>query len=132
VGGVGMSVLRFVIPGEPVAKGRARSRVVGRFARHYTPAETRRYETKAATACQEAASEARWQPSPKARFALCVTVYRTHDGKGGDLDNYVKAVSDAINGIAFPDDRYVRTIVAALAQDRERPRVEVEVREVAA
>jgi Holliday junction resolvase RusA-like endonuclease len=41
-------------------------------------------------------------------------------------------VSDAINGIAFPDDRYVRTIVAALAQDRERPRVEVEVREVAA
>jgi crossover junction endodeoxyribonuclease RusA len=125
------NVLRFIIPGEPVAKGRARTRVVGKFAKHYTPAETRRYERSAALVCQEAAVEAGWSPGKKARFVLCVTVYRIHDGKGGDLDNYVKAVSDAINGIAFPDDRYVRTIVAALAQDRERPRVEVEVREVA-
>ena len=77
---------------------------------------------------QAACSASGWRCADGDRFELIVRVFRTYDGKGGDLDNYVKAVSDAINGIAFPDDRYVRSLTASLHQDREEPRVEVEVR----
>ena len=55
----------------------------------------------------------------------------TDEGKGGDLDNVVKAVSDGINGIAFDDDRYIRGIGAAFGDpDPARPRLEVEVRKL--
>lgn len=125
-----MNDLRFTIPGEPVPKGRARTRVVttkaGKsFATHYTPADTKAYEQKVALLCQAAVAAHRWLWSPKDRFAVTVRVFRKHEGAGGDLDNYVKAVSDAINGVAFDDDRYVRELVATLEQDAEHPRVEV-------
>ncbi len=122
--------LSFVVPGEPVGKARARARVVrtktgGAFASFYTPAQTRAYEEGVRLVCQAAVARVRWAWSPKDRFALSIHVYRKHEGAGSDLDNYVKAASDAINGVAFPDDRYVRELVATLAQDAERPRVEV-------
>lgn len=125
-----MSELRFIVPGEPVPKGRARTRVVttkaGKsFATHYTPAETKAFEQKVALLCQAAVAAHRWLWSPKDRFAVTVRIFRKHEGAGGDLDNYVKAVSDAINGVAFGDDRYVRELVASLVQDVEQPRVEV-------
>lgn len=124
------AALAFDIPGEPVPKARARSRVVrtagGKaFAKHYTPGETKAYEQAIAFRCRAAASAVRWAPREGDRYALTVRVYRTHEGKGGDLDNYVKTVSDAINGIAFPDDRYVRQVSAELHRDPARPRVEV-------
>lgn len=31
----------------------------------------------------------------------------------GDLDNYVKAVLDALNGIAYKDDRYIRKFICS-------------------
>lgn len=30
----------------------------------------------------------------------------------GDVDNYVKSISDALNGVAYPDDKLVYRIVA--------------------
>jgi crossover junction endodeoxyribonuclease RusA len=130
-------VLRFVVEGEPVPKGRARTRVVtpkgGKaFASHYTPPETKAYEERVALLCRVAVAGARWAWTDKDRFTLLVQVFRTHEGKGGDLDNYVKAISDAINGVAFGDDRYIRGIGASLQPpDPKRPRVVVEVRRVA-
>jgi crossover junction endodeoxyribonuclease RusA len=130
-------VLRFVVDGEPVPKGRARTRVVtpkgGKaFASHYTPPETKAYEERVALLCRVAAAGVRWAWTKADRFALVVQVFRSHEGKGGDLDNYVKAISDAINGVAFGDDRYIRGIGASLqTPDPARPRVEVEVRRLA-
>jgi crossover junction endodeoxyribonuclease RusA len=134
---VSADVLRFVVEGEPVPKGRARTRVVtpkgGKaFASHYTPPETKAYEERVALLCRVAVAGARWAWTDKDRFTLLVQVFRTHEGKGGDLDNYVKAISDAINGVAFGDDRYIRGIGASLQPpDPKRPRVVVEVRRVA-
>lgn len=127
--------LAFVIPGEPVPKGRARTRVVtpkaGKaFASHYTPGQTVAFEERVALVCRAAVARVRWSWGPKDRFAVSVTVHRKHEGAGGDLDNYVKAVSDAINGIAFSDDRYVRVLTARMGQDERHPRVEVEVRRI--
>lgn len=128
-----MTDLSFTVPGEPIPKGRARTRIVqpraGKaFASHYTPAQTKAFESYVRLLCQAAVSQARWLWSPKDRFALTVRVFRTHEGAGGDLDNYFKAVSDAINGVAFGDDRYVREMNASLAHDPASPRVEVEIR----
>jgi Holliday junction resolvase RusA-like endonuclease len=124
--------LAFVVPGQPIAKGRARSRAVTtktgkQFVQHYTPKETVAYEQRVALFCQSAVSAARWLWAPQDRFGLSVRIYRTHEGTGGDLDNLVKAVLDAINGIAFADDRYVRRLAAELSQDAVNPRVEVEI-----
>lgn len=127
--------LAFFVNGEPVAKGRARSRVVtprvGKaFASHYTPPTTRAYEAMVRLRAQSAAALVRWTWSDKDRFALRVIVYREHEGRGGDLDNYVKAIGDALNGVAFPDDRRVRELRVTLRRDPERPRVYVEVRKI--
>lgn len=32
----------------------------------------------------------------------------------GDLDNYVKSVQDALNGVAYEDDKQIRLLVASL------------------
>lgn len=124
--------LHFVVPGEPVPKGRARTRVVttksGKsFATHYTPADTKAYEAHVKLLCQVAANQARWLWTDKDRFTLTIRVYRTHEGAGGDWDNYAKAASDAINGIAFRDDRYIRAGSVTVMQDRARPRLEITV-----
>jgi len=127
-----MNRLIFEIPGEPVPKGRARSRAVttkaGKsFVQHYTPKETVAYEQRVALFCQAAISASRWLWSPQDRFALSVMIFRTHEGAGGDMDNYFKAISDGINGKAFPDDRYVRAGVQLMTQDKTNPRAIVEV-----
>jgi Holliday junction resolvase RusA-like endonuclease len=127
-------VLRFVVPGEPVGKMRARTFVRMRrdgkpFATTTTPEKTRSYEAKVRTLCAIAVNQARWLTSKSDRFAIRLRVFRTHEGAGADLDNVIKSVADAIQGpgLAMPDDRYVRRISAALLKDASNPRVEVEI-----
>ncbi len=129
--------LRFTVPGEPVGKMRARTFVRHRrdgtpFVTTMTPEKTRAYESLVKHHAARAVAAARWLFGPKDRFVLLVRVFRTHEGAGSDLDNVVKAISDALNGIAFADDRYIRGLVGTLARDRESPRVEVEVRRMRA
>jgi Holliday junction resolvase RusA-like endonuclease len=129
--------VRFVVEGEPVPKGRARSAVQhasgGKvFVRHYTPAETEAYEERVRVVAQCAVAQAGWWTAKADRFSVLVRVFRRYEGKGGDLDNYVKSAIDAmIRGVVLPDDRYVRGIGASLFEDAARPRLEVEVRKIA-
>jgi crossover junction endodeoxyribonuclease RusA len=118
--------LRFVVDGEPVPKGRARARVVGPFAKIYTPASTRAYESVVRLVCQAAVSGTRWTWTDKDRFEVQIEVYRSR--QIGDADNFAKSCLDGMNGIAFDDDRHVHRLVVALHVDRVRPRVEVVVR----
>jgi Holliday junction resolvase RusA-like endonuclease len=130
-------LLRFVVPGEPVPKGRPRTRVVvphgGKpFAQVYTPKETQAYETKVRLLCQAAVGASRWRWDESDVFWLSVRVYRTHAGKGGDWDNYAKAAADAMNKLAFPDDRRIRHAQVWVDQDAERPRMVITVKRVPA
>lgn len=128
--------LRFTVEGEPVPKARARHRVIvpkfGKpFAQEYTPAETRAYEGRVRLVCQAAVSRAGWDWTEKDRFTVTMRVMRTHEGKGGDLDNYVKSVTDGMIRVAYPNDHRIRGIGAVLAEpDRENPRIEVTVRKI--
>lgn len=129
-----MTALHVTIPGEPVPKARPR---LGRGGFAFTPKPTKDWEAKAKLHATSAASRARWQTTetlvgPRGgrkivplRYSVAIEVYRSSLG-AGDLDNFIKAALDALNGIAFEDDRYVLDIQAKMRLSKQ-PRVEVTV-----
>lgn len=56
--------------------------------------------------------------------SLTVRVFRPQ--KRGDLDNTLKVLGDALQGIAYANDKQIRELHAYLGDDSKRPRVEVE------
>lgn len=129
----GPTVLKLTVFGEPIGKQRARvfSKVTpnGRVVtRAVTPKETRAYEDKVRTVAQIAVNQWKWAWSKHDRFNVVIRIWRTHESRGFDLDNHIK-VCDALNGVAWDDDRHVRGIGAALMDpDPKNPRMEIEVR----
>ena len=109
----------FVVPGEPVGKGRPRVSTIGGHARMFTPKKTANYESLIAMAAQQAMAgrmliegpvmvelhimvgiAASWSKK-KTQAALLGEVMPT---KKPDIDNVLKAICDGINGIVFKDD----------------------------
>ena len=133
-------VFSFTVPGEPVAKGRARAFVrAGRVA-HYTPAKTGNYEARVATFAQQAMLGAKpfagaVALSVVARFSIPASWSKKRrqaamDGleyvtKRPDLDNVVKAIKDGMNGIAWLDDSQVVSLVDCRKVYAEQPGVDV-------
>lgn len=58
--------------------------------------------------------------------AVYVNVYRAR--KAGDLDNYAKVMLDALKGVAYQDDNQVVELHMWRHDDKDNPRVEVELR----
>lgn len=112
----------FTVPGVPVPKARPRVTIRGT----YTPKSTREFEGRVLYAWMEQSGDSFPPGAP-----LCVHVWAhfpipkggsrarraalegAPHTKRGDLDNVVKAVLDALNGAAFPDDAAVCQIFAA-------------------
>jgi Holliday junction resolvase RusA-like endonuclease len=108
-----------IVSGEPVAKGRARMTRRG-FA--YTPAATRKYEAHARLAAQ-IAMDGRPPIDVPVRVELLVELpipgsWSRRKAEGAitgdvrptsrpDIDNYTKAILDAINTIVIVDDSQV-------------------------
>jgi Holliday junction resolvase RusA-like endonuclease len=113
-----------VIGGEPVAKGRPRATRRGIL---YTPAATRKYEAHGRLAAQMAMAGRPPIEGP-VRIELLVELpvpaswsrRKTADAITGhirptsrpDVDNYVKAILDAINTIVVADDAQVVEVYA--------------------
>lgn len=114
-----MTAISFVVPGEPVGKGRPRIGRVGNHARMFTPAKTAQYENLIALAAQAAmrgrdlitgpvlcelhitvAVPQSWSKKRKA-MALQGEILPTTKP---DKDNVIKAIYDGINGIVWKDD----------------------------
>jgi Holliday junction resolvase RusA-like endonuclease len=55
--------------------------------------------------------------------SITLKVYRAR--KSGDLDNRIKPLLDALQGVAFYDDKQVIEIHAFRFDDKHNPRVEV-------
>lgn len=55
--------------------------------------------------------------------AVNVSVYRP--AKRGDLDNYLKIMLDALQGVLYEDDRQITEIHAFRYDDKDNPRVEL-------
>lgn len=128
-------IVEFIIPGEPVAKARARVTRNGAF----TPKKSAGYEKLvkdyASLAMRgkphvESAIIAYvyiFMPIPKSwskkkkALAENVKIYPT---KKPDIDNILKSVFDACNGIVYADDSQI-VMISAIQQYSENPRIEV-------
>lgn len=136
----------FIIPGEPVGKGRPRFTKTGRT---YTPEATANYETLVKWSFQAAEHKTVWHDAP---LRLTVDAYFKQPQAGSrlkheamnrgeirptkkpDADNILKIIADALNGIAYHDDaQIVETIVRKwYAPLWAQPQVEVTIEEVTA
>ena len=113
----------FEVPGEPRGKGRPR---FTRDGHPYTDSETRAYEKKIVAYYRQALGAFRWPDS--AFEAVEVTAYYQipksatkaamagrQDGtilpsRKPDIDNVLKIVLDALNGVAYKDDSRVVSV----------------------
>lgn len=120
-----MSIIDFIVPGEPQGKGRPRIVKIGGFSRMATPAKTAAYEGLIALAAQQAGVTplagavflsitlvhgipASWSKR-KREQALKRKVLPTCKP---DLDNVLKAVGDGLNGVAWADDKQIAQVAA--------------------
>lgn len=103
---------------EPVPKLRARHRVFNNRVLAYTPTAT----AKAEKAIREAIASQDLVPfEPLEPLKLTVTFYRckskwlktreTMPVRKPDLDNFLKLLMDALNGVAFADDAQITTFL---------------------
>lgn len=137
-----MAAVSFVIPGAPTGKGRPRVATVGGHARAVTPAKTRSREGivaslamdamfgRVATARPVEVSIAIEAPIPTSwsRRKKAEAVGKPCSVKP-DIDNVVKLVLDAINGIVFVDDKQVVSLVASKIYS-ETARTTVQITEI--
>lgn len=126
-----MTLIRFTIPGPAIGKGRPRfSRKSGAA---FTPAKTRNHEAFVRMLATEAMEEDGYDGSLRAPLdkpvKLIVQVFCTippswnkakreaakanilRPGKP-DLDNVIKSIGDAMNGVVFADDKLIYRVEA--------------------
>ena len=129
----------FVVTGKPVGKGRPRASTRGGFVRMYTDAKTLGYEAAIADEAARAMSGAEPFETPMQMQVSCyypipkswpkkikqeaIDEERFPNVKP-DLDNVVKAILDALNGVVYRDDAQVINLVATKRYSTD-PRVEV-------
>ena len=136
-------MISIVIPIEPVAQGRPKFARIGRAVRTYDPAKSRAYKALVAGYAREQYAGA---PLVGA-LVLRVTFYRPiqtsgskrlkHDKAVGaalptvkpDLDNYFKAVTDALKGIVWVDDNQIVSVDMRKLYGT-KPRTEIEIKEI--
>ena len=129
-------MIEFVIPMNPVAKGRARFSTIHGKAIAFTPKETVVAERTMATFAREA-----MKGLPLLTGVLSVqiafflrkpkSVKREHPTTKPDLDNYVKML-DAFNGVIWQDDSQIVSLSAdkSYCTNHEQPRIWVCVDEI--
>jgi Holliday junction resolvase RusA-like endonuclease len=129
-----------VIPGKPMALARAR---VSR-GRHYLPDAHRAYRETIQWHARAAGCRTTLAPvamTVEAVFPLPGSASKRkreemagtpHALASGDLDNVVKAIGDALNGVAYADDAQVCELRARKrwCNEGESPHVRVEIEEV--
>ena len=134
-------IRRFTVPGEPVGKGRTRVTMRGGHAHGYTPAKTAAYERSVAGVYKSSYPGAKpldgplelkidaYMPIPKSwsrdEKAKALAEIKLPETKP-DVDNIGKVVSDALNGVAYWDDKQI-TSMTVRKRYGALPRVEVEI-----
>jgi len=131
--------MMITIPGPPVGKGRPR--FVRATGHTYTPEKTRAYEAMVrqvyrlgrhgdplqGPVCLEIMAVF---PLPKDKRRRSALAGQPYTGKP-DIDNVIKVIQDALNGLAYADDKQVTELHAALRYcgEGEQPHVSVIIEE---
>ena len=114
--------MHFCVAGPPVPKGRPR---LGRGGHVFTPLRTTEYEELVKATALEARPSC-WERS--GRFD--VTIELKLKINRGDIDNYIKAILDGCNGIAWVDDCQVVRILAEKKLDKKQPEAKILIRRI--
>ena len=113
--------VEFFVPGPPVAKGRPRMTRAGHI---YTPKKTHDAEALFRLYARTNLNRATGPLSMRVRFGMpipksyskkkrqAIQAGEFHHDKKPDLDNLLKLVLDALNGVAYEDDKQVIDISA--------------------
>lgn len=120
-------MVRFMVLGTPVPKGRPRFARRGKFVSTYSPKTTVDYETKVSESAKLAMGASEPLETPvgayiyitlpvpasysKKRTQACLSG-EERPTKKSDIDNYCKAIFDGMNGIVFVDDSLVVSLHA--------------------
>lgn len=133
-----------IVEGKVEGKGRPRFRKVGDFVQTYTPKNTRYYEKMIADAYKEQSGVVFPTEMPlKLRIRAIMGIPSTFTKKKKsraiqgelrpikkpDADNIAKSVLDALNGVAYADDKQVVDL-GIKKYYGEVERVEIEIQEV--
>lgn len=132
--------IAFEVPGEPRGKGRPRFTKQGRT---YTDSETKAYEQKIVAYYRNAFGSFRWPDAafirvkviayyqiPKSATKSAIATMRagvTYPARKPDIDNVLKIVLDALNGVAYKDDSRVIGVEAEKAYSTT-PRIVIELK----
>ena len=111
------------IPGQPVPKERPR---FGK-GRGYTSKATRDAEARVASSFQEQAGLTHTITEPLTGPVKFVARFYRKNNVTADLDNCLKLTSDALNGIAWVDDKQIKKLRADYYVDPDEPRTEIEI-----
>lgn len=121
------SSVTLTIPGRPVPAARmtqrSKWRLGGREERHLAQKDAIAWTARAAGV------------EPVAGPVRLRCVFRVHGGRRGDLSNYIKLAEDALNGVAWRDDRQVVELtgrIEAVAERDQETEIEIEPLEVSA
>lgn len=126
------------VHGEPTGKGRPRFGNGHTF----TPKKTKEYEELVAWSYKEQHGEIFGETpidltikayfgipqSKPLRFKRAAKVGMVFPTKKPDIDNIIKIIMDALNGVAYPDDKWIVSLSAS-KEYSETPRVEVTIKE---
>lgn len=112
-----VKTIEFTIPGQPVPWQRPGK---GLHGHRYTQPQSRQYQETIRAAARNAGVR---EPTEEPVW-LALAFYRA-SAQRCDLDNLVKQVKDALNGIAWDDDSQVHALTASKHVDPKRPRCEV-------
>lgn len=114
-------MIEFDIPGQPIGQGRPRFSRHGKYVQTYDPPKSRQYKALVTQKLQQVYAgkpiSCPIKITVKAYFGVpeSYSKRRTHECLSGvekpdkkpDADNIVKGVMDALNGIAYEDDKQV-------------------------
>jgi crossover junction endodeoxyribonuclease RusA len=119
-----MMTQRLVLPLPPSVNAAYRNVATNRRIR---TEETRSYFAEAGWIAKQWAQEAGWVVPEPGRKIVVRLWYAWPDRARRDAHNREKVLLDALEGVLYPDDRWVLVQEQDFFVDRERPRVEIEI-----
>ena len=141
-----MQKLKFEVPGSPKGQGRPKFSTINGHAKAYDPEKSRNYKAYVKLLATQAMKEQGFTmidgpccldimaffevPKSKSKkFKERALLGLERPTKKPDIDNIVKALQDALNGLAYKDDSSIVYLSVAKCYS-EIPRVEVILREI--
>ena len=138
-----MQTITVTIPGDPKGKGRPRFSRHGGFVKTYTPESTALYENLVRVSYIQQNPGVRLSGAIRAEIAAYFSIPAStskkkrelmvermlHCTKKPDADNLAKCILDALNSIAYIDDKQIAELVVTKLYSEE-PRVEVTLTEL--